>query len=96
MQNDEPSWVARGLPSPEETLEDAAEEAAEIDIGDYMSTILTLRDRGFSWRRIAQWFNRRGFDFNHIAIYRAYQEHKELQSIDQPNDEPNDNAEVEP
>ena len=40
---------------------------------DHIQTINTLRDeKKFTFREIAEWFNRKGFDTDHSAVYRAY------------------------
>jgi hypothetical protein len=73
-----PAWAKAGLPSPENLTQDAAMEDEVVSPEDYLDTISVLRGKGWSWRRIAAWFGRRGFDFSHVALYRAWNDHEEL------------------
>ena len=74
-----PGWAKAGLPSPEDLALEAALEPEddEVSPADYIDAIYQLRERGLSWRRIAEWFSARGLKFNHVAVFRAYQDAEE-------------------
>ncbi len=60
------------MPPPEELLREAEEEPNYRDLSHYASVIGTLREKGFSYRDIAEWFSQRGVDVDHNAVYRVY------------------------
>ena len=41
-------------------------------LDEYSTTIETLREKGFSYREISEWFKERGVDIDHNAVYRIY------------------------
>ena len=60
------------MPPPEVLLREAEEEPDYRDLSHYTSVIGTLREKGFSYRNIAEWFSQRGVDVDHNAVYRVY------------------------
>ena len=60
-------------PEPEAFLTEAKSETKRKLLGDHETTIVTLRDeKRFTFREIAEWFNKRGFETDHSAVYRVY------------------------
>src|ERR1700704_3175709 len=60
------------MPPPEHLLMEAEDEPNYRDLSHYASVIRTLRDKGFSYRDIAEWLSKRGVDVDHNAVYRVY------------------------
>jgi hypothetical protein len=60
------------MPPPEELQREAEEEPNYRDLSHYASVIGTLREKGFSYRDIAEWLSERGVDVDHNAVYRVY------------------------
>ena len=46
------------IPDPKTLLEEAEDEFITPDLSAYAETIITLRDKGMTWRNIAAWFVR--------------------------------------
>ena len=60
-------------PQPEGFLTEAKSEPKRKLLSDHERTIVTLRDdKRFTFREIAEWFNKRGFETDHSAVYRVY------------------------
>jgi hypothetical protein len=60
-------------PKPEAFLTEAKSEPKRKLLSDHLMTITTLRDeKRFTFRDIDDWFNKRGFETDHSAVYRAY------------------------
>jgi hypothetical protein len=60
-------------PAPEAFLEEAKKEPKKILLSDYIGTIRTLRDeKKFTFRAIAEWFEKKGIETDHSAVYRTY------------------------
>ena len=57
---------------PDVMFEEALEETNFHDMNEYSSVIGVLRDKGFSYRDIAEWMTVRGLDVDHNAVYRIY------------------------
>ncbi len=71
-QSDVPAAPSE-VPAPEAFLQEAKNEPKRKLILDHIGTINHLRDeKRFTFREIAEWFNKRGFEFDHSAVYRAY------------------------
>lgn len=61
------------VPLPDAFLEEAKKEPKRLLISDHIKTINLLRnEKRFTFREIAEWFEKRGFDVDQSAIYRAY------------------------
>lgn len=61
------------VPEPEAFLEEAKREPKQKLILDHIRTIRVLRDeKKFTFRAIADFFNKRGFATDHSAVYRAF------------------------
>jgi hypothetical protein len=76
---DPPGIISRGpngeiniLPPPEVLLMEAEQEPNFGELDAYSDTIDTLRDKGFSYREIADWLKKRGVDIDHNSVYRIY------------------------
>lgn len=63
---------AVGVPSPEQLQLEAEAEPNYRDLSSYAAVIGTLRDKGLSYREIAEWLSERGLEVNHNAVYRVY------------------------
>jgi len=61
-----------GIPSPAELFQEAEDEPSFQDLKAYVSTMRTLRKKGFSYREIADWLTKRGITADHNAVYRVY------------------------
>jgi hypothetical protein len=60
-------------PEPEAFLVEAKKESKRKLLADHERTIVTLRDeKRFTFREIAEWFNKRGIETDHSAVYRVY------------------------
>ncbi len=51
-------------------LKDAVESPARSQLQGHRKTILTLREKGYSWRKVADFLNERGVMTDHTAVYR--------------------------
>jgi hypothetical protein len=60
------------MPPPEMLFREAEEEQDLRSLSEYVDSIRTLRDKGFSYREIAQWLSERGVEADHNAVYRVY------------------------
>jgi DNA-binding transcriptional MerR regulator len=59
-------------PDPRELLIEAQSELANKDLSQYADVIRTLREKGFSFREIAQWLSKRGVPTDHNGVYRVF------------------------
>jgi hypothetical protein len=59
-------------PFPDDLLEEAEQEPNERDLAEYIEVIVTLREKGLSFRDIAGWLSKRGVEADHNAVYRVY------------------------
>mgnify|MGYP000138555984 FL=1 len=50
-------------------LHEAEQEEEELDLSEYSDVIETLREKGFSWRKIADWLNKRNVPVTHNQLY---------------------------
>jgi hypothetical protein len=60
------------MPDPERLFREAEQEPDVRALCAYVDSIRMLRDKGFSYREIADWLSERGLDVDHNAVYRAY------------------------
>src|SRR5436305_805177 len=60
------------MPDPERLFREAEQEPDVRALSAYVDSIRMLRDKGFSYREIADWLSERGVDVDHNAVYRAY------------------------
>jgi hypothetical protein len=58
------------IPSPKELLNLAAQQPSRFDIEDYWASLVTLRQRGWSWREISEWLKQNGLSIDHTAVFR--------------------------
>ena len=73
--------------NPEEILADARAASPKVRIEDYRETVVTLREKGYSWREIADFLKERGVEIDHTRIYRMFgktnkQRRKESRAIE--------------
>src|SRR5579864_241082 len=61
-----------GPPPPDVVLQWAGEEPDYRTLGEYADSIGILREKGFSYREIADWLSEHGIEADHNAVYRAY------------------------
>lgn len=59
-------------PDPHDLLMEAEAELANKDLSQYAEVIRTLREKGFSFRDIAQWLTKRGVPTDHNGVYRVF------------------------
>ena len=60
------------LPHPELVLRAAEEEPPQRLLDDYTDSIHALREKNFTFREIADWLKKFGFEVDHNAVWRAY------------------------
>jgi hypothetical protein len=61
------------FPPPHFLLEQAEKEPNRKLLGDYLETITVLRkEKGFSFREIAEWLTQNGVTADYNAVYRVY------------------------
>lgn len=60
------------MPHPDDLMHEAEEEANYRDLADYTQVIGKLREKGFSYRDIAEWLTERGVEVDHNAVFRVY------------------------
>ena len=61
------------VPPPADVLLQWAEQEPDYrTLAAYADSIGVLRDKGFSYREIADWFSERGVAADHNAVYRVY------------------------
>ena len=60
------------MPPPDVLFREAEGEPDFRALSAYADSIGMLRDKGFSYREIADWFSERGIDVDHNAVYRVY------------------------
>src|ERR1700743_1646242 len=68
-------------PFPDDLLEQADQEPDRIELADYYSTIVRLRQKGFTYREIAEWLVERGVDADHNAVYRVHRNNMSEEEI---------------
>jgi hypothetical protein len=59
-------------PSPDQLFHEAEDEPNYRNLSAYSDTIGLLREKGLSYREIAEWFSQRRVDVDHNAVYRVY------------------------
>ncbi len=57
------------IPTPDEMLRFAEAAKEDYELEDYYESIMTLRDHGWSDRRIARWFNNFGIKATFSQVY---------------------------
>jgi hypothetical protein len=57
---------------PEVVFADAEAEPDRRQLRDYSDSIRLLREKGFSFREIAEWLHGHGIEADHNAVYRVY------------------------
>ena len=60
------------MPPPDLLLRAAEQEPDFQTLSAYVDSVRTLRDKGFSYREIADWLSERGVEADHNAVYRVY------------------------
>ena len=60
------------MPPPEVLFQQAEQEPDFRALSAYVDSIRMLRDKGFSYRDIAEWLSERGIEADHNAVYRVY------------------------
>jgi hypothetical protein len=82
--------TALEFPPPEYLLEKAMNEPNRLLVEDYSETIRVLRDKGFSFREIAEWLTANGVGSDHNTVYRTYTKgmtDEEVAEVDQADHE---------
>lgn len=62
-------------PFPDDLLDEAEQEPDHIDLAEYWRVIAKLREKGLTFREVADWLSQRGVDADHNAVYRVYSKH---------------------
>jgi hypothetical protein len=62
-------------PFPNDLLEEAEQEPNHLDLDEYWQVIAKLREKGLTFREIAEWLAERNVHADHNAIYRVYTKH---------------------
>jgi hypothetical protein len=60
------------MPDPELVFRAAEEEPPQRLLDDYIGAIHELRRKKFTFREIAEWLEKFGFEVDHNAVWRAY------------------------
>jgi hypothetical protein len=60
------------MPPPDYLFREAEQEPDFRSLSAYVDSIRILRDKGFSYRDIADWLSERGVHADHNAVYRVY------------------------
>jgi hypothetical protein len=60
------------MPDPVALFRQAEEEPDIQTLSAYLDSIQMLREKGFSYREIAEWLSDRGVEVDHNAVYRVY------------------------
>ena len=72
------------MPDPETLLLEADQEPNYRNLADYVGVIRTLREKGFTYRDVAEWLTERGVEADHNAVYRVYTKNmSDLDAIDE-------------
>jgi hypothetical protein len=66
--------VSSGPMPPDIALREAQEEVDQRFLRCYVETMHVLREKGFSYREIADWLTERGVDVDHNEVYRVYRD----------------------
>jgi hypothetical protein len=67
---------------PEIVRQEAEEELDKNFLGPYIESMHVLREKGWSYREIAEWLSERGIEVDHNSVYRAYREWAERRGMD--------------
>jgi transposase-like protein len=67
-----PPSTAISMPPPDWLFQQAEQEPDVRTLSAYVDSIHMLREKGFSYREIADWLSERGVDADHNAVYRVY------------------------
>jgi hypothetical protein len=67
-----PPRTAISMPPPDWLFQQAEQEPDFRTLSAYVDSIHMLREKGFSYREIADWLSERGVDVDHNAVYRVY------------------------
>jgi hypothetical protein len=71
------------ITDPKQLRAEAEKEPSRRGLEDYLDTIRLLKDeKGFSFREIAAWFQQRGLNTDHNAVWRTYSRSQVAHSAD--------------
>jgi hypothetical protein len=73
--NGAPDAKANLRPFPDDLLEEAEQEPNHLDLDEYWQVIAKLREKGLTFREVADWLAERNVHADHNAIYRVYTKH---------------------
>ena len=59
-------------------LEEAKKQPKKVSLSEYKEAIGVLRDKGYTWRDIANFLNDRGVETDHTKIYKMMQRSKKM------------------
>ncbi|HEX3716568.1 MAG TPA: hypothetical protein VH595_01260 [Verrucomicrobiae bacterium] len=62
-------------PFSDDLLEEAEQEPNHLDLDEYWQVIAKLREKGLTFREVAEWLAERNVHADHNAIYRVYTKH---------------------
>lgn len=66
---------------PSDLLRDAKALPAKTPLDDHRETILLLRDKGYTWREIADFLTERGIPTDHTKVFRLVKKPKTSKSV---------------
>ena len=64
------------MPNPRDILGDALRLPDKDELSPHLPTICALRDKGYSWRDIADFLRERGVETEHTKVFRLYTKHR--------------------
>ncbi len=71
------------MPTPAEILREAKREPERQRLDTYREAISTLRDKGFTWREVADFLRERGVDTDHTKLFRFMQQKEKSMNTQQ-------------
>jgi len=86
------STTEGSMPPPEWLFQQAEQEPDFHSLSHYADSIRLLRDKGFSYREIAEWLSEHGVHADHNAVYRVH--HNNLSDYDSYLEDQRENQEA--
>ena len=50
-------------------------------LSEHRESILIMRDKGYTWREVSDFFNKRGFDTDHTTIYKMMKRSNKMSKV---------------
>jgi hypothetical protein len=61
--------MTQNIPDPKDLLAEAEAEFVTPNLSSYSDTIVTLREKGMTWRDVAAWLTQKGIRCTHNEVY---------------------------